>query len=146
MILQRAVHGGRFGAGLLLRWFPGTNERPLRDAQMAASGDGVPGTFMLLVDVTIVNIALPGMAADLHTSFSALQGVVDGYALALAALLLGVGTVADRVGHRRTYLTGLVVFALSSLCCGPAPVPPSWWWRAACRGRGRRRCSPPRSR
>ncbi len=79
------------------------------------------GTFMLLLDVTIVNVALPGMAGDLHTSFGSLQWVVDGYALALAALLLGVGTVADRVGHRRVYLTGLVVFALSSLCCGLAP-------------------------
>src|ERR1700761_4055788 len=52
------------------------------------------GTFMLLVDVTIVNVALPDMAADLHTSLGALQWVVDGYALALAALLLGIGSLA----------------------------------------------------
>jgi len=83
------------------------------------------GTFMLLVDVTIVNVALPDMARDLKTSFSALQWVVDGYALALAALLLGVGGLADRIGHRRTYIAGMAVFALASLACGLAPNPPT---------------------
>ena len=53
------------------------------------------GTFMLLIDVTIVNVALPDMAGDLGTSFASLQWVVDAYALALAALLLGVGSIAD---------------------------------------------------
>ena len=81
------------------------------------------GTFMLLVDVTIVNVALPAMALDLGTSFAALQWVVDAYALALAALLLGVGSVADIVGHRRAYLAGLTVFALASAACGLAPGP-----------------------
>ncbi len=81
------------------------------------------GTFMLLVDVTIVNVALPDMAADLRTSFGALQWVVDGYALSLAALLLGIGALADRIGHRRTYVAGLGVFALASLACGLAPDP-----------------------
>jgi EmrB/QacA subfamily drug resistance transporter len=81
------------------------------------------GTFMLLVDVTIVNVALPDMARDLRTSFSALQWVVDGYALALAALLMGAGGLADRVGHRPAYVAGLAVFALASLACGLAPDP-----------------------
>jgi EmrB/QacA subfamily drug resistance transporter len=79
------------------------------------------GTFMLLVDVTIVNVALPSMAGGLHTSFASLQWVIDGYALALAALLLGVGSVADLVGLRRAYLAGLGVFAVASLVCGLAP-------------------------
>jgi EmrB/QacA subfamily drug resistance transporter len=79
------------------------------------------GTFMLLIDVTIVNVALPDMANSLHTSFTSLQWVVDAYALALAALLLGIGSVADLVGHRKAYLAGLVVFALSSLVCGLSP-------------------------
>ncbi|GAA5200343.1 MFS transporter [Rugosimonospora acidiphila] len=79
------------------------------------------GTFMLLIDVTIVNVALPDMARDLSTSFSALQWVVDGYALSLAALLLGAGSIADMVGHRRTYVAGLALFALASLVCGVAP-------------------------
>ncbi|MDT3444573.1 MULTISPECIES: MFS transporter [unclassified Pseudofrankia] len=78
------------------------------------------GTFMLLVDVTIVNVALPSMVDDLHASFGALQWVIDAYALALAALVLGAGSIADIVGHRRAYIAGLVVFALSSLMCGLA--------------------------
>jgi EmrB/QacA subfamily drug resistance transporter len=79
------------------------------------------GTFMLLIDVTIVNVALPPVAASLGTSFSALQWVIDGYALALAALLMVAGTLADRFGRRRLYLVGLGVFAASSLACGLAP-------------------------
>ncbi|MDX6202295.1 MAG: hypothetical protein QOJ83_1795, partial [Frankiales bacterium] len=79
------------------------------------------GTFMLLVDVTIVNVALPKMAEDLGTSFSALQWVVDAYALSLAALLMGVGSFSDIVGHRRAYIAGLTLFAVSSLVCGISP-------------------------
>jgi len=79
------------------------------------------GTFMLLVDVTIVTVALPDMARELHTTFQDLQWVIDLYALVLGALVLTVGSVADRLGRRRVYLIGLVVFALSSLACGLAP-------------------------
>ncbi|MBY3551918.1 MFS transporter [Modestobacter lapidis] len=79
------------------------------------------GTFMLLIDVTIVNVALPDMALDLGTSFGQLQWVVDVYALALAALVLGAGSLADLYGRRRLYLIGLVLFALASLACGLAP-------------------------
>ena len=78
------------------------------------------GTFMLLVDVTIVNVALPQMAVDLDTSYTSLQWVVDGYALSLAVLLLGAGALGDRFGYRRLYIGGLVLFALSSLACGLA--------------------------
>ncbi len=76
------------------------------------------GTFMLLVDVTIVNVALPAMVLDLDASFTALQWVVDAYALSLAALVMAVGSIADQVGHRKVFLAGLVVFAVSSLACG----------------------------
>ena len=79
------------------------------------------GTFMLLVDVTIVNVALPDMAADLKTGFGSLQWVVDAYALALAALVLGTGSIADRIGHRRAYVGGLALFAAASFVCGIAP-------------------------
>ncbi|MEX5635639.1 MFS transporter [Parafrankia sp. FMc2] len=81
------------------------------------------GTFMLLVDVTIVNVALPDLVTDLEASLTALQWVIDAYALALAALLLGVGSIADIVGHRRMYVAGLLLFAVSSLLCGLAPNP-----------------------
>ncbi|GLZ54426.1 DHA2 family efflux MFS transporter permease subunit [Actinomycetospora sp. NBRC 106378] len=80
------------------------------------------GTFMLLVDVTIVNVALPAMSGSLGSSFAGLQWVIDGYALALAALLMLAGSAADRFGRRRLYLAGLVVFAVASLACGLAPT------------------------
>ncbi|WP_051939855.1 MFS transporter [Phaeacidiphilus oryzae] len=79
------------------------------------------GSFILLLDVTIVNVALPRMASDFHASFSSLQWVVDAYSLALAAVLLVLGSLADLYGHRRLYLGGLVLFALASLSCALAP-------------------------
>ncbi|MFB7652486.1 MULTISPECIES: MFS transporter [unclassified Streptomyces] len=79
------------------------------------------GAFILLVDVTIVNVALPSMASDLDASFTSLQWVINGYALALAALLLACGSLADRFGHRRLYVYGLGLFGLASLLCSLAP-------------------------
>ncbi len=79
------------------------------------------GTFMLLVDVSVVNVALPPISRDLGASFSGLQWIVDAYALALAALLLLVGAISDVVGRKRTYIAGLVLFTLASLACGLAP-------------------------
>jgi len=78
------------------------------------------GTFMLLLDVTIVNVALPDIQSALSSSFSDLQWVVDAYALTLAALLLTTGSLADMYGRRRLYLIGLVVFTIASLLCGLA--------------------------
>jgi EmrB/QacA subfamily drug resistance transporter len=79
------------------------------------------GTFILLVDVTIVSVALPQMARDLHAQLDSLQWVVDAYALSLAALLLVCGSLADRFGRRRLFQLGLILFALSSLACALAP-------------------------
>src|ERR1700728_278962 len=73
------------------------------------------GTFMLLVDVTIVNVALPSIQDDLHASFAQLQWVVDAYALALAALLLTAGSLADMFGRRLLFSIGLAVFTVGSL-------------------------------
>ncbi|MGW4977046.1 MFS transporter [Streptomyces mirabilis] len=81
------------------------------------------GTFMLLLDVTIAVVALPDMAQALHASLSDLQWVIDGYALALAALLLGVGAAADILGRRRVHVAGVVLFAVASLLCGLASGP-----------------------
>ncbi|MFF4250333.1 MFS transporter [Streptomyces sp. NPDC001663] len=80
-------------------------------------------TFMLLLDVTIAVVALPDMAGSLHASLSDLQWVMDTYALALAALLLGTGAAADIVGRRRVHVVGVVVFATASLLCGLASGP-----------------------
>ena len=76
------------------------------------------GTFMLLVDVTIVQVALPRIQRELHASFTNLQWVIDAYALTLSALILTSGTLADRVGRKRVFVGGLGVFTLASLVCG----------------------------
>jgi EmrB/QacA subfamily drug resistance transporter len=81
------------------------------------------GTFMLLVDVTIVNVALPSIQDDLHASFAQLQWVVDAYALSLAALLLTAGSLADIFGRRLLFAIGLVVFTAGSLLCALATGP-----------------------
>jgi EmrB/QacA subfamily drug resistance transporter len=77
-------------------------------------------TFMLLLDITVVNVALPNIQHDLHASLTGLQWVVDAYALTLAALILTAGTLADRYGRRLLFMIGVVVFTLSSLVCGLA--------------------------
>ncbi len=79
------------------------------------------GTFMLLLDITIVNVALPTIAKDLKASFSDIQWVIDAYALTLASLLLTAGTLADRLGRRLVYAVGLILFALTSLLCALSP-------------------------
>ncbi len=76
------------------------------------------GTFMLLLDITIVNVALPDIQRALNSSFSDLQWIVDAYALTLAAFLLTAGSLADMYGRRRMYLVGLVVFTAASALCG----------------------------
>jgi EmrB/QacA subfamily drug resistance transporter len=81
------------------------------------------GVFMLLIDVTVVNTALPAIQRDLNSSFSDLQWVVDAYSLALASTLLVSGSVADLIGRRKVFLIGLVVFSLASLGCGLAADP-----------------------
>ncbi len=74
--------------------------------------------FMLLLDITVVNVALPDIQRSLHSSFQDLQWVVDAYSLTLAAFLLTAGSVADQLGRRRVFLSGLVVFTASSALCG----------------------------
>jgi EmrB/QacA subfamily drug resistance transporter len=78
-------------------------------------------TALLLLDVTVVNVALPAIRADLEASFTQLQWVVDAYALALSAVVLSCGTLADRIGRRRVFAWGVGIFALASGACGAAP-------------------------
>jgi EmrB/QacA subfamily drug resistance transporter len=79
--------------------------------------------FMLLLDITVVNVALPDIQRSLHSSFADLQWVVNAYSLTLAAFLLTAGALADRFGRRLVFVTGLVVFTLSSAACGLAGTP-----------------------
>ncbi len=78
------------------------------------------GYFLVLLDVTIVNVALPTIGRRLHAGVSGLQWVVDGYALALAGLMLTGGTLGDLHGHKRVVICGLTVFGIASLGCGLA--------------------------
>jgi len=78
------------------------------------------GLFMLLIDITVVNVALPQIQRSLHSSFSDLQWIVNAYALSLAALLLTAGSLADLLGRRRIFLIGLAMFTAASLTCGLA--------------------------
>ncbi|MFL6034175.1 MAG: MFS transporter [Gaiellaceae bacterium] len=77
-------------------------------------------TFMLLVDITIVNVALPSVQRQLDASLTGLQWVVDAYAVTLAALILTAGALADRFGRRLVFAAGVVIFTVASFVCGAA--------------------------
>src|ERR671918_349588 len=80
-------------------------------------------TFMLLLDITVVNTALPAIEEDLGASFTELQWVIDAYTLSLAALVLTAGVLADRLGRRRVFAAGLGIFTVASLLAGLAGDP-----------------------
>jgi EmrB/QacA subfamily drug resistance transporter len=81
------------------------------------------GVFMLLLDITIVNVALPYIQQAFHASLADLQWVIDAYALTLAAFLLTAGSVADLVGRRLVFAVGIVIFTIGSALCGVAADP-----------------------
>src|SRR5579859_1362677 len=102
------------------RLVPGTGaEGP---SPWAVLGVMCVGYFLVLLDVTVVNVGLPRIGQGLHAQVSGLQWVVDGYALALASLMLAGGTVGDLRGHKRIVVFGLVIFGVASLGCGLAPT------------------------
>jgi MFS family permease len=79
------------------------------------------GLFMIMLDNTIVNVALPSIERDLHMSISSLEWVVTAYALTFAALLITGGKLGDYYGRRKMFTLGLAIFTLASLACGFAP-------------------------
>jgi EmrB/QacA subfamily drug resistance transporter len=79
------------------------------------------GLFMIMLDNTVVNVALPSIERDLHVSIASLEWIVTAYALTFAALMITGGKLADVYGRRRIFIVGIVVFTLSSLACGLAP-------------------------
>ncbi|MGP4044405.1 MFS transporter [Streptomyces sp. 2A115] len=105
-----------------------TTRTPHQAAEPGAGGAGrvwtlavvCVATFMLLLDLTVVNVALPDIREDFDASFTSLQWVLDAYALGLAAVLLTAGSLADRLGRKRMFNFGFVVFLLASLACGLA--------------------------
>jgi EmrB/QacA subfamily drug resistance transporter len=103
--------GVRHGAG------PRTETHPA-----AALAAAVLAFFVITLDATIVNVALPSIRTDLGGGITGLQWVVDGYTLMFAALLLSAGALSDRIGAKRAIGAGLILFALASLACGLAPT------------------------
>src|SRR5437868_10686036 len=79
--------------------------------------------FMLLLDITVVNVALPKIQRDLNASFTDLQWVVDAYSLLLASVVLNAGSLGDLLGRKRVFLTGVVLFTAASAACGAATSP-----------------------
>ncbi|HEX7102181.1 MAG TPA: MFS transporter [Nitrolancea sp.] len=111
----------------LTRTATATLDRPL-ETESAPSGQYKAlaalclGYFMVILDTTVANVALPDIQRQFGASFSSLQWVVDGYALVFASLLLTGGAIADRFGGRRTYVTGFALFTAASALCGVAPA------------------------
>src|SRR4051812_8157953 len=119
---------GRVRGTTVARAGPASSRRriPSYDGRMAKWWTLVAvclATFMLLLDVTIVNVALPSIERDLGASFSDLQWVVDAYALTLAAFLLTAGSVADLIGRRRVFIVGVALFTTASALCGFSHTP-----------------------
>ncbi|MFI7272397.1 MFS transporter [Streptomyces sp. NPDC049879] len=95
-----------------------TRRGPLRTAPLIALSLGY---FLVMLDVTVVNVAVPDIRRSLAADASALQWIVDGYSTVFAGLLLLGGSLGDRLGHRKVFLAGLAVFAGSSALCALAP-------------------------
>ncbi|ATL26054.1 MFS transporter [Streptomyces formicae] len=112
--------GTAAGAGAPTGDDPGQPGQP--GSARAALVASVLGFFVITIDVSGVNVALPAMRDDLGGSMSGLQWVVDSYTLMFAALMLSAGAFSDGVGARRAYGWGLGVFTLASLACGAAPT------------------------
>jgi len=104
------------GEGLKARIFAEENKKWWTLAAVAF------GLFMIMLDNTVVNVALPSIERDLKMSISSLEWIVTAYALVFASLLITGGKLADLFGRRRIFVVGLVVFTLSSLACGLAPT------------------------
>jgi EmrB/QacA subfamily drug resistance transporter len=98
----------------------GPVEKAVRDPKWWTLTAVCLGVFMLLLDITIVNVALPDIQTELNASLSDLQWVIDAYALSLAALLLTAGSLSDLFGRKRVFIIGTGLFTLGSIACGSA--------------------------
>lgn len=92
--------------------------RPRRATQAMTLIVTCLGSFMILLDASIVTLALPAIQATLHASLADLQWTIDAYTLPFAVLMLGAGTLGDRFGRKRVFLFGLILFLLGSALCG----------------------------
>ena len=103
-------------------------------------------TFMLLVDITIVNVALPSIQRELDASLTGLQWIVDAYAITLAALILTGGALADRYGRRLIFSIGVALFTMRRCSAASRGTSPRSTSPGRCRASAGRRSSPRRSR
>ena len=101
----------------------GAASRPAEASRWAALPVLLAGTFMVVLDFFIVNVALPSMQRDLHAGTGAIEWVVAGFALTSAVFLITAARLGDRIGRRRTFSIGLGVFTLASAACGAAGTP-----------------------
>src|SRR2546423_13665053 len=92
--------------------------------------------FMLLLDITVVNVALPNIRKELHASFTDLQWIVDAYALMLASVMLTAGSLGALLGRKRAFIGGVVIFTAASAACGAAPSPLFLHLARGCQGIG----------
>lgn len=99
--------------------------RSYANSRWAALPVLMAGTFMIVMDFFVVNVAFPSIQADLHASGSAIEWVVAGYGLTYASFLITAGRIGDHIGRRRLLAIGLLLFVLSSVACGVAPGPAS---------------------
>jgi EmrB/QacA subfamily drug resistance transporter len=104
---------------------PAARRAPLLSHRWAALPVVLAGTFMVVLDFFIVNVAMPAMQADLHASTGAIEWVVAGYGLTFATLLITAGRLGDRHGRRHMFSVGLGLFTLASAACGLAWSPAS---------------------
>jgi EmrB/QacA subfamily drug resistance transporter len=108
-----------------------THPRPVAPRRLGRAGAGrwaplpivLAGTFMVVLDFFIVNVALPSIQSRLHASTGAIEWIVAGYGLTSAVFLITAGRLGDRHGRRRVFGTGLALFTISSAACGVAPTP-----------------------
>lgn len=98
-----------------------TGSRPLPSERLAVLTTSA-AFFMIILDTSIVNLALPSIGAELASTLVGLQWIVDGYALVFASLLLSGGSIADRYGVKNVFMTGLAIFTLASALCSTAPT------------------------
>ena len=91
--------------------------------RMAVLAVVLVGAFMILLDATIANVAVPAIQRSLHASYTAVEWMLGGYALSYGLLLIPAGRLGDRIGHKTMYLTGLAGFTAASVLCGISGSP-----------------------
>src|SRR3984885_5396952 len=124
---EREIRRARFclGCGVQLAGNEGAGPGSVRLASAAGRwvlAVAVAGEAMVLLEATVVNVALPSIGRDLHAGVAGLQWTLDGYVLTLAALVLAAGSLSDIYGRRRVFILGTAVFVAASALCAAAPT------------------------